>query len=108
MSYQPIPYSNFGCISTRSRDSCYDLIDILQTAESNSAWPQANFAIYLPFQLGRKRTATHMACRNGGTASGNLDMGIYDTSGNRLASTGSTAQAGTNTIQTVALTGSVA
>ena len=47
-----------------------------------------------------------------GTASGNVDLGIYDsadggTTLTRLGSTGSTAATGTNTTQTIALTAAV-
>lgn len=41
---------------------------------------------------------------NGGTVSGNLDVGIYDKDGNRVASTGAVAQSGANAIQSAALT----
>lgn len=36
---------------------------------------------------------------NGATASGNIDVGIYNPDGVRLVSSGSTAQSGTNTLQ---------
>lgn len=38
---------------------------------------------------------------NGATAAGNIDFGIYDENGNRLVSTGLTAQSGTSTLQVV-------
>jgi len=38
-----------------------------------------------------------------GTASGNVDCGIYTADGTRLVSAGSTAQSGTQTLQVVAL-----
>jgi hypothetical protein len=40
-----------------------------------------------------------MMVNNGTVVTGNIDVGIYDASGNRLVSAGSTVQAGTSAIQ---------
>jgi hypothetical protein len=40
-----------------------------------------------------------MLVLNGATASGNMDVGIYDYAGTRLVSSGSTAQSGTSAFQ---------
>lgn len=72
---------------------------------ASTAWPSANLALYVPFRL--RRNASFAAVRamvgNGATASGNLDVGVYDESWNRLASLGSTAQSGTSVPQLAAL-----
>lgn len=67
---------------------------------ASTAWPTATKAIYIPFHLRRGATVKQLFCVNGGTAAGNIDMGIYDNAGARKVSIGSTAQAGTSTIQT--------
>ncbi len=41
---------------------------------------------------------------NGGTASGNVDVGIYDAFGNKMVTMGTTAQAGTSALQTFDIT----
>ena len=62
-------------------------------------WPEANMAIYIPFILYRSITAKIMGVVNGSPVSGNVDVGIYSKDGTRLVSSGSTAQAGTSTLQ---------
>lgn len=71
---------------------------------SSAAWQSANRAIFVPFVLMSPITVAAMWVLNGGTASGNLDIGVYDQSGTKLVSTGSTAQSGTTAIQVVSVT----
>lgn len=68
-------------------------------APNGTAWPSANLAIAYPISLGVATRVRKFGWLNGGTASGNIDVGLYTAAGTRIASTGSTAQAGTNTIQ---------
>lgn len=72
---------------------------------SSGAWPSSNRAIYVPFSLRITATVVKVFWANGATASGNVDMGIFaSTSGKPGAlviSTGSTAQSGTATLQTI-------
>lgn len=68
-------------------------------APASAAWGNANDAIFLPFTLQGPITVVKLWCVNGATVAGNLDMGIYDSSGTRLVSIGSTAQAGTSAVQ---------
>ena len=63
------------------------------------AWPSANLAIYIPVEIYEPVTVVKMAVNNGSVVSGNIDVGIYDALGNKLASAGSTAQTGTSAIQ---------
>jgi hypothetical protein len=74
------------------------------SGSTSGAWPSANRAYYIPFGLTKSITAKLMFVYNGATASGNFDIGIYDQAGRRLVSSGSTAQAGTNALQTVDIT----
>lgn len=71
---------------------------------TSGAWPTANKAFYLPFVIPEPVIVTQLATWNGATASGNIDIGIYDSSGTRIVSAGSTAQSGTNTLQTFNIT----
>jgi hypothetical protein len=71
------------------------------SAPTSATWPAANRALFAPFTLSGWFSVRRLWWANGGTASGNLDCGIYTENGVRLASTGSTVQAGTNVIQSV-------
>lgn len=66
---------------------------------TSATWPAANRALFYPFTLSEPVIAVKLFVLNGATASGNIDAGIYDRTGNRIVSTGSTAQSGTSVIQ---------
>lgn len=70
---------------------------------ASAVYPAANLAIFVPFRLLVPTRVKKLFANNGTVVSGNLDLGIYDSAGCRLTSTGSTAQAGTDTLQTIAL-----
>ncbi len=59
---------------------------------ATSVWPAANDALFIPFEVSVPITVVqiHLAIF---TSSGNIDVGIYDSSGNRLVSAGSTVTA---------------
>jgi hypothetical protein len=83
-----------------------------RTAQSGATpasvtWPAANEAIYVPFVIPETATFGRGYVYNGATAAGNWDIGIYDEAGNRLASSGAVAMAGTNAIQVIAFTAPV-
>lgn len=71
---------------------------------SSGAWPTANKAIFVPFVINTNCTVKKMFVVNGATASGNLDIGIYNEDGTKLVSSGSTAQSGTNGLQVIDVT----
>ena len=75
-----------------------------QGAGASAVWPAADRAIFVPFYLSERMTATKMFVANGAAVSGSLDLGIYDAAGTRLVSSGSTAQAGITTTQVVDIT----
>lgn len=56
----------------------------------------ANKAYYMPFYLPESFSMTHLFHISGASATGNVDLGIYDENGTRLVSTGSVAKGGTN------------
>jgi hypothetical protein len=59
----------------------------------------ANQAFFFPFELTDFGTAYQLLFWVGATASGNIDVGIYDASLNRIVSSGPTAQGTINTVQ---------
>ncbi len=69
----------------------------------NLTWV-ANLAVYVPFSLPFYYPAARIYWCNGGTASGNVDVGIYSQGGTRMYSSGSTAQSGTSQLQYVDFT----
>lgn len=76
---------------------------------SSGAAGVANSGYFARVRVGRPLPITRMSCWVG-TASGNVDLGIYQSDGTtltRIASTGPTAVAGTNTTQTIVLTSAV-
>jgi hypothetical protein len=66
---------------------------------SSTAWSAANRAIYVPIEVQVPIVAKQIIWENGGTASGNIDVGIYAEDGTRIVSLGSTATSGTSVIQ---------
>jgi len=74
-------------------------------APASTVWPGATggVAMYVPFRIAQAVRVAGFYWMNGATVNGNTDCGVYDVSGTKLASAGATAQAGANSIQTVAL-----
>jgi hypothetical protein len=64
-----------------------------------SAALTANRAYLVPFHLEEPILVTKLFSANGATNVGNIDVGIYSDSFVRITSSGSTAQAGVNTLQ---------
>lgn len=83
-------------VGVHSFDSMGDYLKAVSQAGAISAWPTANKAIYIPLALQQPTTVYQLGIVNGGTASGNFDVGILDAAGNKLVSSGSTAQSGTS------------
>lgn len=73
-----------------------------------ATWPANNRALYVPFVIEQTVTVKQMWTYNGGTASGKVDIGIYDNAGARLVSSGGAVdQTGTSTLQAFDLTDTV-
>lgn len=53
------------------------------------------------FRLSVDFPVTYFWWVNGGTVNGNVDVGVYDVDGNKIASAGSTAQSGAGSVQRV-------
>lgn len=58
-----------------------------------------NVAIFIPVAIQRRFFTGRFFWANGSAVAGNVDCGIFDLSGNKLDSTGATAQAGTFAVQ---------
>lgn len=69
------------------------------------AWPAANRMVTIPFVVEEQFTISEARIFNGATVSGNLDVGVYDSAGRRIVSSGGTAQLGVNTAQVVVMPG---
>ena len=67
----------------------------------NAVWPTANLAIFIPLSIPDDVLVVKFSLLNGIVASGNYDFGLYDSQGNLVVSTGSTAITGTSVIQTI-------
>ena len=74
---------------------------------ASAAWPTANMALAFPFVISKTTTVKELWCSNGATASGNVDIGIYDETFAKIISTGSVAQSGTDTCQQFDITDTV-
>lgn len=71
---------------------------------ASGTYPAANRAYFFPFSTEEPFTIRLLGLINGATVSGNFDLGLYLPNGTRIASTGSTAQAGVSAKQTVDIT----
>lgn len=86
-------------ISCATPQSIGEALSSIGQSLTAAAWPASNRAYYVPVSIFSTLTVVKMFVINGGTASGNIDVGIYDAGGARLVSIGSTAQSGTSVIQ---------
>lgn len=74
------------------------------TTIQSRTWTTANLACYYPFYLPSYSVVLKLWWVNGGTATGNVDCGVYTEGGTRIVSTGSTGQSGASAIQEVNIT----
>src|SRR5690349_9987725 len=56
----------------------------LTSSFASAAWPSANLAIYVPISIRYAYQVNRVFWYNGGTASGNVDLAIYNDSLSRL------------------------
>lgn len=72
-------------------------------SNGSSTWSTANRAFFVPFVVNRLISIINLFVYNGAAVSGNFDLGIFDKDGNRIISSGSTAQSGTSAIQAISV-----
>lgn len=70
---------------------------------AGSAYPIANKALFIPFRVMAPTRITKLFVVNSAIVFGNIDLGIYNSDGTRVVSTGSTAHAGVDTMQIITL-----
>lgn len=59
---------------------------------ASTAWPAANRAIFVPISVPYPVTVYKLVVGAGATSAGSFDVGLYDSSGNRLVSSGATVK----------------
>lgn len=98
--YPPSGLGPTVTINPRAPDSVgVQLIGTNVGSPASTAWPSANLAIFVPFVLARPFLVVKMFIKNGTPANGNTDLGIYDSEGTKLVSSGSTARSGATQFQ---------
>lgn len=65
----------------------------IATTAASAAWPSANRALFVPFRLPRQMTVYQGVVGCGSGSTGNFDVGVYDSAGNKIVSSGATARA---------------
>lgn len=79
-----------------------ELAALAAAAPASAAWPTANKAIYVPFELDEEVEVLQFWWQNGTTVgTDNVDVGVYDESGTLMGKTGATLSAGAAAAQTV-------
>lgn len=96
---------NHLSISTLTPDS----IGIQLAAASASfavsnGWPVTSIGLFVPVEILYPTTVAKMLLNNGTIVAGSVDVGVYDPSGVRQVSYGSTPQSGTSAIQVFDIT----
>jgi len=85
-------------------NSLANMVQLTGTAQLTSiGWLSANRALYIPVYLPARFTVARFFSVNQ-NATGNTDIGLYDSGGNRKISTGSTARAGAPAMQYIDVT----
>jgi len=79
------------------------LMGQLAAGINNNAWPAAGLVMYIPFGIPEAVTVTKLWCGIG-SASGNVDMGVYAADGTLLVSAGTTLVAGSSALQVLDVT----
>jgi hypothetical protein len=87
-AYSPLELFAGGVLSTATCLSS----GLNVVAAASTAWPSANLAIFVPVRVPVPVTVCKLAVGAGATAAGNFDVGIYDSAGNKLVSSGATAK----------------
>lgn len=80
-----------------------ELATLGQQSSGNAAWPATDRAIGFPLRVARAEEVVALFWQNGGTLTDNGDAGLYDASGTRLVSTGSTARTPASNFQFVSV-----
>jgi hypothetical protein len=82
-------------------------LNVNNAVNASAAWLSANLALFFPIYIPHPWIVTKLWWQNGATVTGNVDCGLYTEEQTRIISTGSTAQAGINAVQSVDVTDTV-
>jgi len=86
-------------LSAFSPGGTFSCIGLLASFATNQTWTVANVASYIPVRVTHPVMARKLVWKVGSnTPAGNYDVGLYDATGLRLASSGSTAMPAANTV----------
>lgn len=100
---RPIPH--FKSITTVSVECIAEATSASLTSFTSGVWATANRAYFYPFHLQYPLVVAQLLAANGAANNGNLDIGIYSAGSGGpeklMVSAGSTAQAGTDTVQAI-------
>lgn len=86
---------------TVQQNAVFNSLSIIHgsAAMASAVWPTANLAFYIPLTVQNTVTVKRIIVLIGGVTSGNLDVGIYNETGARQVSMGSTAMGAASTAQ---------
>ena len=85
---------------------CYGVL--LTTGLGSADWPgAADMIIYVPVRIPEDCNIGRVFVANGGAVSGNMNVGLYDSTGSKLWECGSTAQSGTSQLQFITCSQSI-
>jgi hypothetical protein len=87
-----VQFHNVNPMSPFHNDSIGYGLASIGPGNGSATWVTASSARLFPFRIHSSTTYVKAIWLNGTTTSGNVDAGLYDVEGNRLVSTGSTAQ----------------
>jgi hypothetical protein len=99
----PYVKAHRSSIGVHSRESIGIQLKVHGGASLNSTAFVANVCYYVPFTLVANFNWKTVYWINGATITANVDAGVYTLGGAKVATTGSTAQAGANALQQVNL-----
>ena len=74
------------------------LVGMLGPTPSSVAWPSANLALFVPVLVPQPVTVFRMTAGCGSGTGGNFDMGLYDSAGHLLVSSGATARSASSEV----------
>lgn len=103
MADLPLTRFHKPVLSVASDEAIGSLLGTDSNAGGSAVWPSANRAYFVPLAIHSPYLVKLVWWANGTAVAGNMDCGVYSWNGTLLFSAGSTAQAGTSVIQSVAL-----
>lgn len=90
-------------LSSNSGEALSSLLATPYSGLNNTGTTATNVAKFFPFTLSQTIIIKRLFTVNGLTVSGNFDVGIYSNDGTKIVSSGSIAQVGTSTLQSVTI-----